>query len=323
MDIWKTLQKDAQTALKTNYIPPQRYGTAFHITPPVTDLRQLEPAAAESVSDLAAWATLTKEDQKRLKESVDADPYLIWQLAHRSSINTRVVHIKTGQSASISLTKDDLVWIILDEHSHLTLHEVITQESMSIKRYFVWQKAHSSFEFWGVRTHNQFLNERMNVELLGESSRTNIVHLTFGAGEQQSDIAVSVHHRARDTKTDMLVRSAAAQQHHAIYRGLIDVATEARGTNGYQQGSALLLSPRAVIDALPRLEIRTDDVRCTHGVTTTHLDDTDLFYLRSRGLDEATARVMAIKGFFHHKITIPPHLATILDASITSNGPLS
>jgi Fe-S cluster assembly protein SufD len=68
-------------------------------------------------------------------------------------------------------------------------------------------------------------------------------------------------------------------------------------TDAHQTTHSLLLTRSAESDARPWLEILADDVRCTHGATVGRLDDTALFYLRSRGISEATARSMLIDAF--------------------------
>ncbi|NNM81861.1 MAG: Fe-S cluster assembly protein SufD, partial [Burkholderiales bacterium] len=69
------------------------------------------------------------------------------------------------------------------------------------------------------------------------------------------------------------------------------------GTNSNQSSRNLLLSGRAKIDAQPRLEILNDDVSCKHGATVGQIDPEELFYLKSRGLNEADAKRMLICAF--------------------------
>jgi len=134
-----------------------------------------------------------------------------------------------------------------------------------------------------------------------------------GSNAGQSDIEVQVFHEARQTVSDLVVRSAAADKHVAVYRGLIDIAEHAGGSKGYQSGRALLLSRTAVVDNLPELAIKTNDVQCSHGVTTTHIDDEALFYMRSRGLSQNAARQMAMTGFFHDKLSVPQAMGEKLE----------
>ena len=82
-----------------------------------------------------------------------------------------------------------------------------------------------------------------------------------------------------------------------MFAGKIVVRRDAQKTNAYQSNNNLLLSPDAEIDTKPELEIFADDVKCSHGATAGELDERELFYLRSRGLDVATARSVLTFAF--------------------------
>ena len=82
-----------------------------------------------------------------------------------------------------------------------------------------------------------------------------------------------------------------------VFQGRVRVAPDAQKTDGQQMSRALLLSRDAEADAKPELEIFADDVVCSHGATVGELDETLLFYLKSRGIDEAEARTMLIDAF--------------------------
>jgi Fe-S cluster assembly protein SufD len=82
-----------------------------------------------------------------------------------------------------------------------------------------------------------------------------------------------------------------------VFAGRIVVQRAAQKTNAYQSNANLLLSPDAEIDTKPELEIFADDVKCSHGATAGELDEHELFYLRSRGLDPTTARSLLTFAF--------------------------
>jgi len=84
---------------------------------------------------------------------------------------------------------------------------------------------------------------------------------------------------------------------HAVFNGRVIVRPGAQKTDSAQSSRNLLLTTRAVVDALPQLEIFADDVKCTHGATVGQLDSEELFYLRSRGLSEEAARDLLTYAF--------------------------
>jgi Fe-S cluster assembly protein SufD len=94
-----------------------------------------------------------------------------------------------------------------------------------------------------------------------------------------------------------LVKGAARPGGRGVFQGKIVVAEGAQKTDARQTHRALLLGDGAEIDAKPELEIYADDVQCAHGNTIGALDETALFYLRSRGLPLAQARALLIEAF--------------------------
>jgi len=84
---------------------------------------------------------------------------------------------------------------------------------------------------------------------------------------------------------------------HGVFNGKVVVHASAYGTDAHQENHNLLLSRNAEIDTKPQLEIFADDVKCTHGATVGQLDEDQLFYLRSRGVDADLARSLVIYGF--------------------------
>ena len=88
----------------------------------------------------------------------------------------------------------------------------------------------------------------------------------------------------------------------AVFNGKVIVHPGAQKTNASQANHNLLLSRDAEIDTKPQLEIYADDVQCTHGATIGQIDEEQLFYLRSRGVEEAMARGLLIHAFAHDVI---------------------
>jgi Fe-S cluster assembly protein SufD len=83
----------------------------------------------------------------------------------------------------------------------------------------------------------------------------------------------------------------------AVFNGKIVVRPDAQKTDAKQTNRALLLTDDAQINTKPQLEIFADDVKCTHGAAIGQLDEDAMFYLRARGIDDWSARVMLIHAF--------------------------
>jgi len=110
-------------------------------------------------------------------------------------------------------------------------------------------------------------------------------------------------------KLDQLQKAVASEYSHCIFNGSIDVPQKAQKTEAAQLSRNLLLSKRARIDTKPELEIVADDVRCTHGATVSQLQDEELFYLLSRGIDNEHANSLLLKGYYDEIVSHFPKSA--------------
>ncbi len=107
-------------------------------------------------------------------------------------------------------------------------------------------------------------------------------------------------------KLDQLQKAVASEYSHCIFNGSIDVPQKAQKTEAAQLSRNLLLSKRARIDTKPELEIVADDVRCTHGATVSQLQDEELFYLLSRGINNEHANSLLLQGYYDEVISHLP-----------------
>ena len=140
---------------------------------------------------------------------------------------------------------------------------------------------------------------RVEVEsrLEGEAAELQLDGLYLGHGTQHPDQHTTIDHAAPRTISRELFKGILDGRAHGVFHGRIHVRPDAQKINADQTNRALLLSDRATINSKPQLEIYADDVKCSHGATIGQLDDAQLFYLRARGLDLATARALLTVAF--------------------------
>lgn len=136
------------------------------------------------------------------------------------------------------------------------------------------------------------------INLDGEGSSARMSGFYFTDGQQHLDHDTQQNHLAPHTTSDLLFKGALEDKSRSVWQGMIHVAPGAQRTDGYQANRNLVLSRHAHADSIPGLEIQADDVRCTHGATVGKIDDTELFYLRSRGIPARDARRLIVEGFF-------------------------
>ena len=139
----------------------------------------------------------------------------------------------------------------------------------------------------------------LNVDLAEPGAAIHIHGLYAPSGVGHIDNHTRIEHRAPHCTSREQFRGIARDKARGVFNGMIRVHKDAQKTDSEQRIANLILSPGAEINAKPELEIYADDVKCAHGATFGQLDDEALFYLRSRGLPEPTARALLTWTFAH------------------------
>lgn len=138
---------------------------------------------------------------------------------------------------------------------------------------------------------------RMETKLAGPGADGKVTGAYASHGRQHVDFDTTQEHAAPHTTSDLAFRGVLQGRSEAVWRGNIIVDPGAQQTDAFQESRNLLLSKKAHADAIPGLEIQANDVRCTHAAAIAQIDLEQLFYLRSRGLREDTAKRLVIEGF--------------------------
>jgi Fe-S cluster assembly protein SufD len=133
--------------------------------------------------------------------------------------------------------------------------------------------------------------------LAGEGSECLINGLFVGGGSQHIDNYMLVEHVSPHCGSRQFYNGILDDSAHGVFHGRIIVHKQAQKTDAKQTNRNLLLSDDARIDTKPQLEIYADDVKCTHGATIGQIEEDALFYLRARGIDEASARRLLLAAF--------------------------
>jgi len=141
-----------------------------------------------------------------------------------------------------------------------------------------------------VRNDLQFLLNESNCE-------SHLYGLYIGSEAQHIDNHTLVDHAQPNCYSNEFYKGIMARQSAGVFNGKIMVRKDAQKTNAYQSNKNILLSDEAKINTKPQLEIFANDVKCSHGATTGQLDEEALFYLRSRGIGAAEAKVMLTSAF--------------------------
>lgn len=156
---------------------------------------------------------------------------------------------------------------------------------------------------WYVGTAGgDYVRVDVDVFLDGPGAKSHIVGVGLGKGGRFLDHRTVQHHVRGDTKSRIHFGTLLAEESRSIYRGLIRMDEGAVRSDAYQKNDNLMLEPGPRAQAIPMLEILTDDVKCSHGSTVGRLRDEDIFYLTSRGIPYDRARALIADGFIRRQL---------------------
>jgi len=193
-----------------------------------------------------------------------------------------------------------LVELVLDDDAQLTY--LVEQSAASDARILATRRARigarAQLDLAIAELGAELSVNRARVTAAGEGAEARIAGLFFATGRQHVDFATETRHDVGNTTSRTVIRSAAAGRGQGRYFGNIAIAAQTAGCDASLRDDALLLSEEAHIDSVPALEIASNDVRAYHGATVGSLDEDELFYACSRGIDRSAAERMIALGFF-------------------------
>jgi Fe-S cluster assembly protein SufD len=134
--------------------------------------------------------------------------------------------------------------------------------------------------------------------LTGTGATARQIAVFFAEADQMHDFRTIQTHIAPRTTSDLLFKGAVAGRSRSVYTGLIEIGHEARGANAFQTNRNLKLSDEAWSESVPNLDIKTNDVHCSHASTVGPIDEDQRFYLESRGVPPPVAERLIVLGFF-------------------------
>ncbi|WP_053991891.1 Fe-S cluster assembly protein SufD [Mangrovimonas sp. TPBH4] len=239
----------------------------------------------------------------------------------------QIVHFSTGNEAALMLQPRNLIVVdenshvqIIERHQSLTDNPVLTnsvteifankraivdyyklqndnENASLIDNTFIKQKQEShasvhTFSFGGKLTRNN-----LNFFQHGERIDSTLKGVTIIGDKQHVDHSTLVHHIEPNCESHQDYKGIYGDSATGVFNGKVIVEKEAQKTNAFQSNNNILVSDKATINTKPQLEIFADDVKCSHGCTIGELDESAMFYLRSRGIPEKEARALLMYAF--------------------------
>ncbi|UPV73362.1 Fe-S cluster assembly protein SufD [Halorussus limi] len=246
-------------------------------------------------------------------KNVDAEDVTIRTTQHSQSLFNYTL-VVTEQSSSVTIlerqdTGEDvdgdryysgIVEVAAGENSHVQYGSL---QDLDEETYNYTLKRGEADDYATVNWVEGNIGSRLTkssveTNLDGEGSETKTVGAFFGHDDQHFDIAARVWHNTAHTTADLVTRGVLDDDARSVYEGVQDVGRDAWDTNSYQRENTLMLSDESEADASPKLIINNHDTEASHSATVGQIDEEDMFYMTSRGLDDESARNMLVEGFF-------------------------
>lgn len=205
---------------------------------------------------------------------------------------------------------------------HFRLQQQPT-ESYQVSRLHASLAARARLDCHALDLGGRLVRHDIMVRLTDREAAVGLNGIYLTSGDQHVDSHTRIDHEAPDTTSVEDYRGVLRDRSRAVFNGKVVVHTGADGTDAAQSNRNLLLSDKAEVDTKPELVIYADDVKCSHGATVGQLDETALFYLRSRGIDTESARHLLIFAFLRELLgrTEAPALARRMERMLVGGLP--
>jgi FeS assembly protein SufD len=221
-----------------------------------------------------------------------------------SESNSKATVVQELYSANIKNKDIQQVYFeLMDAHlMNNSQLEMVTLQSLdyqavnfSNRKSFVEQDANMS---WSIGLFGSQLSRyKIDSIMQGQGASVGDVEIIFGIDNQSFDISSNLIHSAPNTKGRVLVKSVMKDTSQSLFKGMIKINKNAKSTESYLAGHAILLDKGAKSDAIPGLEIESNEVKATHSASVSQIDEKQIFYLMSRGLSEESAKREIVGGF--------------------------
>ncbi len=235
--------------------------------------------------------------------------------------NARAKLIESYYSAGTSAHFTNAVTeIVVNEGAHIEhcKFQEQNQESFHVASIQAQLEKASHFTSHSISTGARIARNDINILMNGEGIDCVLNGLYVVGGKQLVDHHTLADHAMPNCGSHEFYHGILGGQSRGVFNGKIFVREDAQKTNAKQTSRVILMSDKATVNAKPQLEIFADDVKCTHGATVGQLNDEAVFYCRSRGIDEASARRLLTHAFASeviNRISIEPvrdHLESLL-----------
>jgi FeS assembly protein SufD len=153
-----------------------------------------------------------------------------------------------------------------------------------------------------------FTRSRLESAMREPGATSENVEVVFGAEAQRFDTVSNITHHGANTTGHAIAKGVVKDRARSIFKGMIRIDKNAKNSRAYLAEHAMILGKDALADAIPGLEIETNEVKATHSASVSQINEEEIFYLMSRGLSKDNAKKLIIVGFFEpvvERIPVP------------------
>ena len=240
--------------------------------------------------------------------TADIELYLVKTGGIKISMPRNLIHVK--ENGQVNIEEHHL--ILAGESFSNIVSEVILEKqaqaewisiqdagnnTYELDHIYVHQKEKSQYHSTTVSLTGALMRTCQYVNIAGEEAHANLGGVYLLDGEQQADNVIVIEHTAPNATSNQLFKGILDGKSTSVFNGKIMVVPEAQKTDSYQTNKNILLSEDASAYSRPQLEIYADDVKCSHGATSSDIEDSELFYLRARGIGRELSKSLLMFAF--------------------------
>ncbi len=276
-DTEQRLQKDQQKDQQKN----QQNNSPKHTS---TDKQGVDETETETI-------TLNLSGKE---ESDIVSPCYVIDIAARARANIKIVLRNSGFFIPS-------IYIHVHEAAHCRVlyDQDVSLDSIVMSKLYINIEKEGYFHSTALYSGSFQTADTIYSNVSGEGATVLLDGCYRATNDQLIDIRSYQEHSAPSSYSRTRYHGVVDEQGHSVFRGLIKVNNNALYTDAYLTNKNLLLSEEGRVDSIPCLNIDTNEVKCSHGSTTSKVSPTHLFYLESRGLSTQEARMLLIEGFFN------------------------
>lgn len=228
--------------------------------------------------------------------NVLSQPRTLIYVAENAQVQIVETYATLGSEESFT---NQVMEVVVEQHARVEYYKIQNDASgnSQVNTSHFRQVGKSFVHTVTITLNGGIVRNNLNIAMAADHSEAHLYGLYFLKGNTHADNHTVVDNIRPHCLSNELYKGIVDEHATAVFNGKIYVQPLAQKTNAFQSNKNILLSDSATVNTKPQLEIYADDVKCSHGCTVGQLDEEGMFYLRSRGISENTARSLLVHAF--------------------------